>query len=143
MVAESRTFEGVSVATWERMRAGGRDNHGTVFEEASDSRGTATTSTPVGTIVLEYAFDPIAEQITYTIVRKPMLAASSLIWGGIAATLERCRQSSNGSAIVLTVRPRRQPPGSRRAWRASPLSPARACDGRSARCPAGGRSQRR
>ena len=92
-MAESRTFEGVSAATWERMQAAGRDNHGTVFEEASDSRGTATTSTPVGTIVLDYAFDPADEQITYTIVKKPMLAASSLIWGGIAATLERCRQS--------------------------------------------------
>lgn len=92
-MAESRTFDGVSAATWARMQAAGRDNHGTVFEETNGGRGTATTGTPVGTIVLEYAFDPSAEQITYTIVKKPMLAASSLIWGGIAATLERCRQA--------------------------------------------------
>jgi hypothetical protein len=92
-IVESRTFEGVSADTWERMQDTGRSEHGTVFEPTQDNCGMATTRTPVGTIVLGFEFDPSAERITYTIVRKPFMAASSLIWGGIAATLERCRRA--------------------------------------------------
>jgi hypothetical protein len=90
---ESRTFEGVSATTWQRMQDAGRDEHGTVLEQAEEHRGTATTRTPVGPIVLGFSFEPDAERITYTIIRKPFMAASSLIWGGIAATLERCRKA--------------------------------------------------
>lgn len=90
---ESRTFEGVSSETWQRMQDAGRTDHGTVFEQSEEHYGTATTSTPVGTIVLGFNFEPTAERITYTIIRKPFMAASSLIWGGIAAALERCRNA--------------------------------------------------
>jgi hypothetical protein len=31
--------------------------------------------------------------VTYKIVKRPMLAASSLIWGGIESTIERCRSA--------------------------------------------------
>ena len=92
-VVEDRSFEGVSAATWERMKATGRDEHGTVFEETAENRGTATTRTPVGTVVLEFQLDPAAERVTYKIVKRPMLAPSSLIWGGIASTIERCRSA--------------------------------------------------
>ena len=92
-VLEDRSFEGVSVAVWERMKATGRDEHGTVFEETGENCGTATTRTPVGTVVLEFQLDPAAERVTSTIVKRPMLAPSSLIWGGIASTIERCRSA--------------------------------------------------
>src|SRR5512132_3146382 len=90
-VLEDRSFEGVSAAVWERMKATGRDEHGTVFEETGENRGTATTRTPLGAVVLEYRFEPAAQRITYKIVKRPILAASSLIWGGIQSTIERCR----------------------------------------------------
>lgn len=92
MAGETRTFEGVSPGAWQRMREAGCRDHGTVFDPPEASRGRATTPTPVGSVVLDYEFDAESERITYTIVRKPMLAASALIWGGIASTLERCRQ---------------------------------------------------
>lgn len=74
------------------MREAGSRDHGTVFEQPEAACGTATTPTPVGSLVLAFEFEEEHERITYTIVRKPMLAASTLIWGGIAATLARCRQ---------------------------------------------------
>lgn len=93
MAKERRCFEGVSAAIWQRMQVRGEREHGTVFEHADRSRGTATTPTPVGPVVLGFEFEAEAERITYTIVRKPLLAASSLIWGGIAAAIERCREA--------------------------------------------------
>ena len=69
--------------TWERMKAAGRDEHGTVFEETAEHCGTAITRTPIGTIVLKFEFDAAAECITYEIAKRPMMAPSTLIWGGI------------------------------------------------------------
>jgi hypothetical protein len=92
-VLDDRSFEGVTPATWERMKATGRDEHGTVFEETAENQGRATTRTPVGAVVLEYRFEPAAQRITYKIVKRPMLATSGLIWGGIRSMIERCRQA--------------------------------------------------
>ena len=93
MANEQRSFDGVSALVWERLRQHGQKAHGTVFEGGDTPCGTATTPTPVGPVVLGFAFDAEAERITYTIIRKPFLAASSLIWGGIATAIERCRNA--------------------------------------------------
>lgn len=91
MSKDKRSFEGVSGIVWQRLQARGEREHGTVFEHTDERRGTATTPTPVGPVILAFEFDSDAERITYRIVQKPLLAASSLIWGGIAAAIERCR----------------------------------------------------
>ena len=93
MANEKRSFDGVSALVWERLRKHGEREHGTVFEGGDTPCGTATTPTPVGPVVLSFEFDADAERVTYTIIKKPLLAASSLIWGGIAAALERCRNA--------------------------------------------------
>jgi hypothetical protein len=90
---ERRSFEGVSAATWERVKATGRNEHGTIFEETAAHCGKATTQTPVGAVVLEFEFDAEAERITYTITKRPIIALSSLIWGGIASMIDRCRSA--------------------------------------------------
>lgn len=91
MVA-TKTFHDVSPRAWERMQDIGRVQHGTVFETVDGLTGTATTNSPVGTIVLAYAFDPDIQTVTYTIQRKPMLIGEFLIWNGIDATLGHCRR---------------------------------------------------
>ena len=53
----------------------------------------ATTQTPVGAVVLEFEFDAKAERITYTITKRPIIALSSLIWGGIESMIDRCRSA--------------------------------------------------
>jgi hypothetical protein len=93
MANAKRCFEGVSPGVWQRMQTRGEREHGTVFQHADAARGTATTPTPIGPVVLDFEFEPDAERITYTIVRKPMFAADSLIWGGIAIAIERCREA--------------------------------------------------
>lgn len=91
MGKEKRCFEGVSAAVWQQMQAWGEREHGTAFEHADDTRGTATTPTPAGPVVLGFEFDADSERITYTILQKPLLAPNSLIWGGIAAAIGRSR----------------------------------------------------
>ena len=85
-MADSKTFIGIDSATWQKMKELGTRQHGTAYSEASEERGTATTMTPVGSIVLEYALDPQAQAVTYTIKQKPFLVAASLIWNGIESS---------------------------------------------------------
>ncbi len=91
---ETKTFTGVTTQTWERLQTIGRDKHGTQFEASDDTHGTATTATPFGKLVLDYAHNPQDSTITYTIVSKPMLVMSPMIWGGIESTLTGLREQS-------------------------------------------------
>lgn len=88
---ESLTFDDVSAATWERIKAIGREQHGTVFDPPDAAEGTGTTATPIGTIVIAYAFEPEARRLSYSIKDKPFLVPKSLIWDGIARTVDECR----------------------------------------------------
>lgn len=88
---ESRTFDDVSQETWERIKAVGRDDHGTVFDPPDAATGTGTTATPVGTIVIAYTFEPETRRLSYSIKDKPFLVPESIIWNGIARTVDDCR----------------------------------------------------
>lgn len=90
---ESKTFTGVSTRTWQRLQALGQERHGTQFKPTDETRGTATTATPFGSLILDYDHDPDQETITYTIVTKPMLVMSPMIWSGIESTLIGLRNS--------------------------------------------------
>jgi hypothetical protein len=90
-MAEERTFDDVTWELWERVRAYGERQHGTVFRGASDDEGTATTRTVIGDIVLAYVLDLERGCITYRIERKPIFVAAAQIWDGIGRAIERCR----------------------------------------------------
>lgn len=90
-MAATRTFHDVSVKVWEQLKEIGQSRHGTVYSSSDGRDGTATTRTPVGTIVLAFQFDPTTESVTYTIQQKPLLVGESMIWNGINSTLGGCR----------------------------------------------------
>jgi hypothetical protein len=89
-MSDSRTYAGVSAATWQRLLAHGRDQHGTTVEAIDLHHGTTSTMTPLGTLVLRYALDPDNEAVTYTIVRKPFFIGESMIWHGIEQAIRSC-----------------------------------------------------
>lgn len=91
---DSRTFEDVSVDVWERVKTMARDRFGTTFDPETSPAGTATTATPIGDVVIDYALDPETEEITYTLRRKPMLILSGQIWSGLAEAIDRSRQQA-------------------------------------------------
>lgn len=93
-MADSKTFDGVSPEVWEKVKAIARDRFGTVFVPEASTCGTATTTTPIGPVVLDYEHDPDARQITYTLRKKPMLVLSGQIWNGLAETIEECKHDT-------------------------------------------------
>ena len=90
-MSDTRTFTGITPDVWERLKAYGRDAHGTVFEPEDAPSGVATTRTPVGKIAIRYDYDEAASCLCYTIERKPFFVMGWQIWSGIEATLDRCR----------------------------------------------------
>jgi hypothetical protein len=90
-MAESKTFTGVDTGTWERLQTLGREKHGIDFRATDANRGEAMTNTPFGRLVLGYVHDPAAATITYTIVSKPLLLMSPLVWSGVETAIDGCR----------------------------------------------------
>lgn len=64
--------------------------HGTIYSPADANTGTATT-TERGTIVMTFAFDPVAMTLTYTLTDKPWWVPECAIWNGVADTINGCR----------------------------------------------------
>ncbi|MDW3190968.1 MAG: hypothetical protein R8G66_01350 [Cytophagales bacterium] len=89
-MANSRSFGGVSAATWDCVKSTSKSQHGTVYAPDGASEGTATTDTVVGTIVLHFEYDGPKDTVTYTIKSKPFLVSPSQIWDGIQDTIDGC-----------------------------------------------------
>ena len=90
-MADCNTYNGVTAAVFACVKTLSASQHGTVYDPADGTTGTATTDTPVGTVVLSYDLDTTNNTITYCIVKKPFLAPESAIWNGIASTISACQ----------------------------------------------------
>ena len=84
----TKIFHGIEQATWFRIKAASKQEHGTVH--ADGSRGLATTMTPLGPIIVDFTFDAETQEVSYTIVRKPFLVGENQIWDGIEKTIAEC-----------------------------------------------------
>jgi hypothetical protein len=90
----SRTFSGISVQIVDRMKAYSRSQYGVVFDPPEGPNSTATSQTPLGECVIEFAHDVERAELTLTLVKKPWLLPEGLLWNGFLETLERCREET-------------------------------------------------
>ena len=88
----SRTFSGVTVEILTRMKEFGRAQYGIVYDPPEASISTATSQTPLGECVIEFAHDASKAELTLTLLKKPWLLPEGLLWNGFWETLERCRK---------------------------------------------------
>ena len=88
----SRTFSGVTVDILTRMKEFGRAQYNIVYDPADGPVSTATSQTPLGECVVEFAHDAAKAELTLTLVKKPWLLPEGVLWNGFSETLERCRK---------------------------------------------------
>jgi hypothetical protein len=88
----SRTFSGVTVEILSRMKEFGRAQYGIVYDPPEGPVSTATSQTPVGECIIEFAHDAAKTELTLTLVKRPWLLPEGLLWNGFSDTLERCRK---------------------------------------------------
>ena len=91
-MSSSRTFSGVTVYILTRMKEFGRTQYNIVYDPAEGPVSTATSQTPLGECVIEFAHDAAKSELTLTLVKKPWLLPEGLLWNGFSETLERCRK---------------------------------------------------
>jgi hypothetical protein len=91
-MTSSRTFSGVSVEILTRMKEFGRTQYGIVYDPPEGPVSTATSQTPLGECIIEFAHDAAKAELTLILVKKPWLLPEGLLWNGFSETLERCRK---------------------------------------------------
>jgi hypothetical protein len=89
-MSSSKTWNGVTESIFACVKAGSERDHGTKYDPANGDSGTATTSTPVGDVVLAFDLQP-SGALTYTIQKKPFLVSDSQIWDGVSESINSCR----------------------------------------------------
>ena len=90
----SRTFPGVTPEILKRMKELGRAEYNIVYDPPDGPVSTATSQTPLGECVIEFAHDPAKAELTLTLVKKPWLLPEGVLWNGFVATLDRCREET-------------------------------------------------
>ncbi len=90
-MSKSKSFNGVSTSVWECVKTTSLKEHGTIYSPPGANKGTATTNTFVGDVVLNFDFNPTKESVTYVIVKKPFLASQNQIWDGIQDAINGCK----------------------------------------------------
>jgi hypothetical protein len=92
-MSDCKTFNGVSMNLFDCIKKSSATEHDTVYDPPNASQGTATTKTPVGTVVVSFDLNATNGALEYCIVKKPFLAPASAIWEGITDTINACRKS--------------------------------------------------
>ncbi len=90
----TRTFPGISAEIVGRMKEYGRSQYGIVFDPPEGPKSTATSQTPLGECVVEFAYDSERAELALTLVKKPWLLPESLLWNSFQTTLEACRDKT-------------------------------------------------
>ena len=94
MMPDSRSFSDVTPEILSRMKELGRAEHGIVYDPPDGPVGTATSQTPLGECVIEFAHDAATAELTLTLVKKPWLLPEGVLWSGFSETLERYRRET-------------------------------------------------
>lgn len=89
-MSKSKTFENVTPAIWECVKATSLKEHGTIYAPPGANQGTATTKSIVGDVVLNFTFNPTNNTVDYTITKKPGIVSENQIWSGISSTIKGC-----------------------------------------------------
>lgn len=92
-MSDTKTFDNVTEEIFACVKEKSSKDHGTVYDPPNGNKGTATTKTVVGKVVLGYDLNTDTNEIKYTIVDKPVLAPEHEIWKGIEGAINSCRSS--------------------------------------------------
>lgn len=88
----TKVFDNVTLEIFVCVKKKGA-NHSppAVYDPVEGNKGTVTIKPWVGTIKLDFDFDPSAKTLTYTLVEKPGIVPISRLWGGFEDTVNECK----------------------------------------------------
>jgi hypothetical protein len=84
----TRALSGVTAEILSCLKELGRE-HGILYDPPDGASFTATRPTRLGDVVMNFVHDGAKDELTVTIVQKPILVPEKALWNGLVATLER------------------------------------------------------
>ena len=90
-MSDSKTYSNVTEEIFACVKATSSKAHGTVYDPPTGNKGTATTDTVVGKVKVGFDLNTDSNEITYTLIHKPVLAPEHDIWNGIEDAINGCR----------------------------------------------------
>jgi hypothetical protein len=95
-MSRSRTFSGVTIELVCRIKQAARVEHGVVFDPADGASGIAVGRTPFGDCVVSFAHDSARAVLVLTLLKKPALLPTELLWLGFQGQIERFPTTVSG-----------------------------------------------
>lgn len=90
-MSDTKTYNNVTEEIFACVKEKSSKEHGTVYDPATGNKGVSTTKSVVGKVVLGYDLNSDTNEITYTLIDKPVLAPEHEIWKGIEKAINSCR----------------------------------------------------
>jgi hypothetical protein len=90
-MTDGKIWTGVTADVFRRLRSMGESSYGSRFDPSDSNEGTVTTDTPVGRVVLAFAFDADESELRYRVRQKPPMVPEFMIWDGIDRLLQQCK----------------------------------------------------
>ena len=91
---ETRVYSDVSDATFQCVRETSAARQGTHYEATGVGSGTATTSSTLWTVVMDYVFAAETQSLRYGLVHKSWIVPADAVWAGIEAMITECRRGA-------------------------------------------------
>jgi hypothetical protein len=90
-MSDQHVYKNVTQTIFTCVKAKSKAEHGTDYEPPNTNSGTAITKvTWIGTIKVDFKFDPSAHTLTYSNLQKPGVVPESSVWNGIESTIREC-----------------------------------------------------
>ena len=87
-MSRTQVFSGITIAGLSRLREEDSDDYDLDLDPGRVG-GTVNKSTPFGDVVVRFDHDSQRAEMTVTIVKKPALLPSALLWAGVSRALRR------------------------------------------------------
>lgn len=87
----SRLFTDVSEAVFQCVKETSSARQGTIYAPEGANSGTATTSSTLWTVVMNFAFSAESKSLAYTLVQKSWIVPTNAVWAGIGDMIAECR----------------------------------------------------
>ncbi len=95
MAAASHTYSGVTPAVFACVKSTSMEAQGTVYVETEANHGTATTTSTLWSVVMDYVFSPETQDLQYWMVHKTWVVPADAVWSGIAEMIASCRAAQS------------------------------------------------
>lgn len=91
-MTDCKLFSSIDEAMLTCIKETSQTKHGTVFDPPVGNKGTATTDTTVGKVVVSFVLDTSSQVLQFCIISKPWIISASQVFDSLAGVISECQK---------------------------------------------------